>query len=346
MNFIFGHLLFALTLSTAFAFNMNRFYKNDDYPKTLTAANFDSYVYNRNSATLVEFYSSYCGYCKRLAPRYKLFATSVLNWKPVVRIAKVNCEELQNVDLCRAHKSISFPTFRYFGPNHQPEENGTYIPNMLEGSEFSLISSSHMIVENSDKLNTQLMQEMTIQQLMNTVSSKQPKGWPKLTTLFADNKVALFNEIKESHKPTFIVLELKNSKHDVGIKVQLDLSEHNDIIDTYHAKIDETLMNQLQEQASVLLIRVSNAKEQLYEVLKGWTPDEMNVKAVEFQHCMVSVVNNSYVKRKEHKEEQPLTMVDLYNALQHSLRHNIALRKTLTRRVAQKRYSSDEQLVE
>ncbi|RWS19447.1 sulfhydryl oxidase 1-like protein [Leptotrombidium deliense] len=113
--------------SISLAFNIG--YQSEDYPKVLTAANFDSYIYNKDSATLVEFYSSFCGYCKRLAPRFKLFAKSVINWKPVVRVAKVNCEKLENVEVCRKHKSTTFPTFRFFGPNHRPNENGTHIPS-------------------------------------------------------------------------------------------------------------------------------------------------------------------------------------------------------------------------
>ncbi|RWS03911.1 hypothetical protein B4U79_18395 [Dinothrombium tinctorium] len=118
-------LIFAVNL--AYCFNKNRLDGEHDYPKILNSSNFDDYVYDKEYATLVEFYSSYCGYCKRLEPRFAAFAENVINWRSVVKIAKVNCEDLANIKLCRMHKSKTYPTFRFFGAFHKQDEDGIQI---------------------------------------------------------------------------------------------------------------------------------------------------------------------------------------------------------------------------
>ncbi|RWS20387.1 sulfhydryl oxidase 1-like protein [Leptotrombidium deliense] len=110
-----------------FIFTFKSFRAEANYPVALTAHNFSSYVYESESATLVEFYSTYCGFCLRLAPRLKHFAESVTKWKSVVKVAKVNCEEMENLILCRKHKRLSFPTFLFFAPDLLEGESGVLI---------------------------------------------------------------------------------------------------------------------------------------------------------------------------------------------------------------------------
>lgn len=81
----------------------------------LTANNFQAAVFNREHGTLVEFYNAFCGFCKRFAPHWVEFAADVRDWRPVVRVAAIDCANELNTPLCREYEIMAYPTLRYFG---------------------------------------------------------------------------------------------------------------------------------------------------------------------------------------------------------------------------------------
>ena len=65
--------------------------------------NFDQIVSKGN--VLVDFYATWCGPCKMLAPELE-------NIKDKVQIVKVNIDE--NLELCKKYGVMSVPTLMYF----------------------------------------------------------------------------------------------------------------------------------------------------------------------------------------------------------------------------------------
>lgn len=92
-------------------------------PKSLTAVkvfnsgNFSNSVPHKAKYTIVEFYTPWCGHCKKLAPVWEVFAQKV-HMEPRLRahviVSKIDCD--QNGDVCQKYNVESFPTLMYFNP--------------------------------------------------------------------------------------------------------------------------------------------------------------------------------------------------------------------------------------
>ncbi|RWS12006.1 sulfhydryl oxidase 1-like isoform X1 [Dinothrombium tinctorium] len=320
MNSIQLIILLIFSVNLVCAFNAKRLVqKQEEYPTPLNPNNFDDYVYDKEYATLVEFYSSYCGYCKRLAPRYAAFAENVINWSPVVKIAKVNCEDLANIKLCRKHKSKTYPTFRFFGAYHKHDEDGVHIP-----------------IEDSDKLKPAILRQITIEKLQNYLATKQkPDKWPQLYSMQASSTNEIFSKLPTQTEKTIIaVLEKKTN---IGAEVILDLSEHADKLAVFSFKLSPQLLSSfVSGDDDVYLLRITDDKSKYFEILKSFrfkpesTAEETVAQSETMRKCIVGILVNNYVRKNE-KKDQPLTMVDLYNGIRHSLYHNVALRKEINR---------------
>lgn len=77
---------------------------------TLTVDNFENEV-GQDRDALVEFYTTWCGHCKRLAPEFEKLGTSFKKTKSVL-IGKVDCDEHKSV--CTKYKVASYPTIHWF----------------------------------------------------------------------------------------------------------------------------------------------------------------------------------------------------------------------------------------
>ncbi|RWS12007.1 sulfhydryl oxidase 1-like isoform X2 [Dinothrombium tinctorium] len=263
-----------------------------DYPKVLNPSNFDDYVYDKDYVTLVEFYSSYCGFCKRLEPRFAAFAENVFNWRSVVKIAKVNCEDLANIKLCRKHK-----------------------------------------FEDSDKLTPKMLRDMTINKLKKYLATHQkPDKWPETNLIQAMDSDELFSKLpKQTEKTLLVVLEKLTI---IGLELTLDLSEHADKLAVFSFQVSPQLLSELVSgDDDVYFLRVTDVQKKYFEILKSFKPGstfaELIAQSEAMRKCMTSIAVNNYVHQNE-KKDQPLTMVDLYNGIRHSLYHNVALRKVIT----------------
>lgn len=91
----------------------------------LTKENFDKEVLQSNIPVIVDFWASWCGPCKMLAPVLKEFA----NENPNIKVCKVNVDEQE--ELATAHDVMSVPTLRLYKNGKKVAENVGFIPKDL-----------------------------------------------------------------------------------------------------------------------------------------------------------------------------------------------------------------------
>ncbi|EDW84341.1 uncharacterized protein Dwil_GK14087, isoform A [Drosophila willistoni] len=95
-------------------------YDNNDQVVKMTVSNFNETVLEQSRGSLVEFYNTYCGHCRRFAPTYKEVAQELHAWREVVIVAAIDCAAEENNGICRAYEVMGYPTLRYMGPGFQP----------------------------------------------------------------------------------------------------------------------------------------------------------------------------------------------------------------------------------
>merc|ERR1719239_1986635 len=45
---------------------------------------------------MVEFYASWCGYCRNLSPTFKELASEMASWRDVIQVAVIDCGDETN----------------------------------------------------------------------------------------------------------------------------------------------------------------------------------------------------------------------------------------------------------
>ncbi|KAK9462361.1 thioredoxin-like protein [Lipomyces oligophaga] len=78
----------------------------------LTDKNFDSLILKSGKPALVEFYASWCGHCKNLAPIYEELANSYATKQDKIQFAKIDGDKNRKVG--KKYKIQGFPTIMYF----------------------------------------------------------------------------------------------------------------------------------------------------------------------------------------------------------------------------------------
>ncbi|CAF1583844.1 unnamed protein product [Adineta steineri] len=101
-------LLFIL----GFIATTNGFYSSSDDVIDLNPSNFDSLVTQSSDIWFVEFYASWCGHCKNLAPEWKRVATAL---KGIVKIGAVDADTHKS--LGQQYGISGFPSIKIFGNN-------------------------------------------------------------------------------------------------------------------------------------------------------------------------------------------------------------------------------------
>lgn len=179
-------------------------YNANDHVTALTRDEFAGLVYSQPHATLVEFYNSFCGFCKRYAPTYKEFAANITAWQGIVNVAAVDCSTDDNNDLCRTFEVMAYPTLRYFPPNY---------PNTARqlGTEFT---EPH---DTAEQLRTNL-----IGYLRNETAPASVQ-WPQFSALRASDSSSgkLFANLPDTVEYVFLIYAENSTV--TATEVMLDL---------------------------------------------------------------------------------------------------------------------------
>lgn len=72
---------------------------------------------------LMEFYNSFCGHCRRFAPKYKELAEMLYPWRHSLKVMAIDCSDDANNGLCREYEVMAYPTLRYFHLNFEGSES-------------------------------------------------------------------------------------------------------------------------------------------------------------------------------------------------------------------------------
>lgn len=89
---------------------------------TLTAENFEAEVFNHKGYVLVDFWASWCGPCKMVAP----IVAEIAEENPDIKVGKVNVDE--EMELAQAIRIASIPTLLLFKDGKAVNQIIGYVP--------------------------------------------------------------------------------------------------------------------------------------------------------------------------------------------------------------------------
>ncbi|XP_055608080.1 sulfhydryl oxidase 2-like [Uranotaenia lowii] len=195
--------LFKRQAETAAKSNENAgLYDSNDSVISVNAANMKEKVFQQGHASLVEFYNSYCGFCRRYAPIWKELASEILGWQRMVKVMALDCSQDENNAFCREFEVMAYPTIRFFAPFY--EDGAQKIGDPI---------TSHAKAEVINAL---------IENLHNVTN--KPEGWPDFTPLDV-NHSPKSDFFSETAKYLYIVNENEANGTTVGSQVMLDFQD-------------------------------------------------------------------------------------------------------------------------
>ncbi|KAL1226550.1 Sulfhydryl oxidase [Trichinella spiralis] len=124
MLFSLLSLLLLIPAATFAEVGVESLFSATDQVHSLDKNSFDQFVYNQDYATVVDFYSSWCGACINFAPTYSEMAISVKGWHRYVKVAAVNCANMVNRELCTANSVYFYPSLKYFKYHSKASSDG------------------------------------------------------------------------------------------------------------------------------------------------------------------------------------------------------------------------------
>lgn len=284
-------------------------YDSIDDVVVLSNASFNKTIFNQSHGTLVEFYNSFCGFCKRYAPSWKEFASDVIAWQSVVQVAAVNCAADENSNLCRKYEIMAYPCLRYF-PAHFNDSNTWGIP----------VEAAH----EKEKLRSSLVASLRNQ-------TNPPAHWPKLMPIQDNSKSSLFNDLP--NEVQYIVLVYAPGNSTLSTEVALDVVSNPNIAIKWVNTID-IASNFGLSNASVAtvigrnleVIQLSNLsadREALSKAVYGFLK-EHNLSVASTTSSSRNETKNNVQSNTEMAKSDLVYLKDIQHAAWFSLDHEVA----------------------
>ncbi|XP_063699023.1 sulfhydryl oxidase 1 [Culicoides brevitarsis] len=231
-------------------------YSDSQYVISLTVHTLKPSIYDKNYASLVEFYNSFCGHCKRFAPIYNQIAANVSLWYPdILQVVALDCSVEENSDTCREFEVMAYPTLRYFPPHYKQGEKT--LGNPLEKLDPAKIIDD--VVGNI------------------TTEKNPPSNWPSFDFLTTTNKEMLFNDVSANVKYIFLFYERNSSL--LGSKLILDLHQVKEV-QLKRVSIESPFVTEFGLHANAKLVALNRALVPVDLNIKNSTAKDDIVKAI------------------------------------------------------------------
>ncbi|CAL1262571.1 unnamed protein product [Larinioides sclopetarius] len=313
-----SHFILLFSISHASNSRSSSLYSEDDPLWELDSSNFNGVIFGKNNAWIVEFYNNWCGHCIRYAPTWKQFAREIRTWKKVIDVAVVNCNDAQNINLCRYYEVDSFPTIKLFWHHTAANDTG----EILEGKR-DILSLENRIV---DYLETNWHRGV-------------PKEWPNIQPFDKLNEAEIFDELHEARQSMMVFAE--HPYNYVGRKVILDLSSQANFVVRRILTDNQLIMKSLKIEVSnetiPLLMRLN---PNYHHVTLFKFSQDINDTYIRDQiyHHLVGVERTKTKTDDDHSEgkskdsmttSEAVYRIDLENAVYNSLNKEIAVTKMI-----------------
>ncbi|XP_037947120.1 sulfhydryl oxidase 1-like [Teleopsis dalmanni] len=182
-------------------------YNSSDKVVILSNVNLKEIVLQQNHSSLVEFYNSYCGHCKRFAPTYKKLADELYPWRSVLRICAIDCAAEENNEICREYEIMAYPTMRYIGPHFTagPQNYGTPLET-----------------QNLSEIKNNLAQWLVAENRTANITN-----WPNFQHVTESDVDTLFEGLGSQKEYVIVVYEPENST--IGVETILNFQRWSNV---------------------------------------------------------------------------------------------------------------------
>uniref|UniRef100_A0A336K3J4 Sulfhydryl oxidase n=1 Tax=Culicoides sonorensis TaxID=179676 RepID=A0A336K3J4_CULSO len=233
-------------------------YTDSQYVISLTVHTLKPAIFDKNYASLVEFYNSFCGHCKRFAPLYNQIAANMSLWYPdILQVTALDCSVEENSDTCREFEVMAYPTLRYFPPHYKQGEK-----------------KLGLAIEHLDA-------KKVIDIVVGNITTEQnpPSHWPSFKFLLETNKELLFSQVPAEVKYLFLFYESNSSL--LGSKLILDLNQ-----------VKECQLKRINFESPFVVEYGLGSNSRLVVLNRAMIPIDLNIKnTTEKDEIVRSIVN-------------------------------------------------------
>lgn len=184
-------------------------YQTAPHVQSMNFESLPSSIYGKPFATYLEFYNSYCGFCRRFAPHWKDLSEDVQSWRDVVQIGALDCSLDENGDVCRQFSVTSYPSIRYIPPMYAtPKEGAPQIGQFVGSADHTLIK------------------QLLVQYLANE-TNPQPQ-WPNFKPLVEPQASAVLDTAAPETVVGFVFVQddLDNGNSTTSVPAEIMLDFH------------------------------------------------------------------------------------------------------------------------
>lgn len=300
-------------------------YNDTDHVLSLTFYNLRPLVFGQNYATLLEFYNSFCGHCRRYATTYKKLANETWSWNKIIKIMAIDCANDKNNDICREYEIMSYPTLRYFSPKTDNTSN---------------------LGINIKPQNVEIMKNIILNKLSN--ETHYDNTWPDFSDLTDITNNNFFNNLNDNIQLGILIYENINST--LGVQLILDFydnkkihikrtTSHN-VAKSYNIETFNTLAT-IDRKNNIETISVANVspniiKNSIKQILEHKNLNiNSNENLLDKGNMLREITNTSIIKEPLQKPNQAILneiknnpkytvyQADLEHALRYTIYHEI-----------------------